>query len=121
MARVRNVQEVEFELALTGTLEDIYDLLVRSERDTLNRRKNGYATLDFAYEYRGDESDDVKVAVSLRDLPDVSFTLRADFSSPDAIAESAEDCEELALAVRAHLAQLRSRSGGSSRGRRWDD
>ena len=40
MGQAGNYDELEFELALTGVLEDIYDLKVRTDRDLLNRRRN---------------------------------------------------------------------------------
>lgn len=101
MARDRKYLELEYELALTGVLEDIFDLAVRSRRDPLNRRASGYATLDFKYQY--DDSDQVKVVVSVVGIEDASFALVADFANSDTIAASAEACENLALAVQAHL------------------
>ena len=117
MARDQEYQELEYELALTGVLEDIFDLAVRSGRDPLNRRKSGYATLDFKYQY--DESDQVKVVVSISGVEGASFALEADFSNPDTIAASAEACEELALVVRSHLGDTGAVDSGFDR--RFDD
>lgn len=118
MARSRKLQELEFELALTGVLEDIYDLRVRSERDLLDRRTRGYVVLEFRYEY-GSGEEDVKVVVSIQGVPDASFPLRADFSDSASIIQSAERCEDLAWAVQLHLDGLQSQEAQS--GRRWDD
>ncbi len=111
--------ELEFELALTGVLEDIYDLKVRTESDLLNRRRNGYATLEFHYQY-DQGSSDVKVVVSIQGVPGSSYVLQADFSDADSIAESADDCEELAMAVAARLGSVDD-PRSSEQWRRWDD
>ena len=111
--------ELEFELALTGVLEDIYDLKVRTERDLLNRRRNGYTTLEFHYQYdRG--SSDVKDVGSIPGVPGSSYVLHADFSDADRISESAEDCEELAMAVASYLASVDD-PRSSEQSRRRDD
>ena len=117
MTLAGNYDELEFELALTGVLEDIYDLRVRTDRDLLNRRRSGYSTLEFQYQY-DESSSEVKVVISIKGMAGSSFVLHADFRDADSIAESAENCEELALA-------LRQLSGDEAEpepeGRRWDD
>ncbi len=110
-------RELEFETALTGVLKDIYDLRVRSERDPLNRRRVGYATLAFDYEYDG---DDVKAVISIDGLSGSTFSLLASFSDAESIASSAEDCAELALAIRQHL-DANPAAPGASPARRLED
>ena len=95
---------MELELALTGMLEDVYDLAVRSDRDPLERRGQGMVTLHFDYEYDG--KDEAKVVVSIVGAESSSFALQVDFSNSETILESAEHCEDLALAVRARLDTL---------------
>ncbi len=116
MTLAGNYDELEFELALTGVLEDIYDLKVRTDRDLLNRRRLGYSTLEFQYQY-DEASSDVKVVTSIKGVSGSSFVLHADFRDADTIAESAENCEELALALR----QLAVGEDEPAGGRRWDD
>ncbi len=112
----RKFKELEFEMALTGVLEDVYDLRVRSARDPLNRRTRGYATLEFRYEYKG---NDVEVGVSIRGVPESPVPLHADFSDSEAIAHSAEGCDNLAWAVRGYLEDQGVDTNRIER--RWDD
>lgn len=120
MTEKRRLKEMEFELALTGFLEDIYGLNVRAEGDPLARRRNGYATLVFHYHYaRGGR--DVKAVVSIQERPEASFSFTADFSTPQSIAESAEDCEDLAFSVQEFLEEQEMALSAASSGRRWDD
>ena len=112
-----NYDELEFELALTGVLEDIYDLRVRTDRDLLNRRLSGYSTLEFQYQYDVSSSA-VKVVISLKGEAGSSFLLHADFRDADSIAESAENCEGLALGLRQVEDGEKERT---EKGRRWDD
>ncbi len=118
MAGTIKVQELEFEIALTGVLDDIYDLAVRSRRDPLDRRENGFVLLDFDYQYDAG-SDDVKVVVSVDGVPDVSFALCADFSNSETLMRSAEACEDLALSLRSQFDE--SGIAASAPARRWDD
>ncbi len=104
MASPRKLQEMEFELVLTGVLEDVYDLAVRSDRDPLERRDHGMVVLHFDYEY--DRGGHAKVVVSIVGEASSTFALQADFSNSETILESAEPCEDLALAVRARLEAL---------------
>jgi hypothetical protein len=99
MAASRKSAELEFELALTGVLDDIYDLPVRTSRDALKKGRSGYATLVFHYQYQED-SDQVKVVVGIKGIAGASFPLLADFADADTIAETAEQCEDLALGLR---------------------
>ena len=114
----RRLQEMEFEIALTGVLDDIYDLPVRSERDPLERRTRGSAVLAFAYPYDND-SPTVKVVVSIAGIEDATFTVNADFSNSESILESAECCEDLALAIREYLETRHPDDVVLER--RWDD
>ena len=124
MRRSQRLEEMEFELALVGALEDTYGVAVRVHGDPLNRRRKGYATLDFGYFCSEgedlDAGEDVKVVVSIRGVPGASFSFTANFSEPDSVIRAAEDCENLALAVR-------EQAGGESLpddeelDRRWND
>lgn len=128
MTLAGNYDELEFELALTGVLEDIYDLKVRTDRDLLNRRRTGYTTLEFQYQY-DESSSEVKVVLSVKGETDSSFVLHADFRDADTISESAENCEEVALALRRVVDGENEQPDGGRRldderspdGRRWDD
>ena len=101
MSEGRKFQELEFELVLTGVLEDIYDLPVRSAREKLERSP-GCAVLNFTYEY-GAGDDDVKAVVSIVGEPDTSFSIRADFTDSWTVADSASPSEDLAWAIKEHL------------------
>ena len=118
MASPQRLQEMEFELALTGVLEDIYDLPVRSEADPLDRRSDGCAILCFDYQ-RDADANEVKIVVAIDGSGDASYTMRADFTNSATILESAEICEELAFAIGAWLEA--SAAAGARPARRWDD
>ncbi len=110
---------MEFELALIGALEDLYSVNVRVQSDPLNRRCDGYATLEFDYFSAEPDSDDVKVVVSIEGVPGASFAFTADFDDPDSVLRAADHCEDLALAVGEYLG---SRTPGQETpARRWDD
>ena len=116
MARPYKLKELEFESALTGVLEDVYDLAVRSSRERLERR--GCAVLEFAYEY-GSRDSEVKVVVSIEGPQEASFSIPADFSDSWTIAESADPSDDLAWAVQQRLEEIGG--GVSPMMRRWDD
>ncbi len=118
MASPHRVQEMEFELALTGVLEDVFDLPVRSEADPLDRRSEGCAVLRFDYQ-RDADSSDVKIVVAIDGVPDASYAMRGDFTNSATIMGSVESCEELALAIRAWLDAAENDGAGPAR--RWDD
>lgn len=103
MSNSRRMQEMEFELALLGVLEDLYELNIRVEGDPLNRRKNGYATLRFDYHYPNGNQGDVKVDVSIEGVANATFSFAADFDDSASVYRAADDCEELALAIREYL------------------
>lgn len=121
MGKQQRLQEMEFELALTGTLEDIYDLDVRMDKDPLNRRANGYATLSCDYHTAVSDPDEVKIVVSIEGVKGSSFAFRADFSNSESIVDSAEQCEALAMAVQAHLDGPAGCEPDVPLGRRVDD
>ena len=93
MRRSQRLEEMEFELALVGALEDMYGVAVRVHGDPLNRGRKGYATLDFDYFCsEGEDPDageDVKVVVSIRGVPGASFSFTANFSEPDSVMRAA--------------------------------
>lgn len=103
----RRLLEMDFELALTSNLEEVYGLRVRSERDPLNRAKSGFITLRFAYDYRAGRACGcatlarVRVSVEGRALGEYRF--HVDLADPDAVDAAAADCEDLALGLCAHL------------------
>ena len=111
----KRCMELEFELAVTGILEDIYDLQVCTKGDAVNRRRSGYAALAFDYEY-GEEL--AKVVIRIDGCPE-SFAMEADLETPEDAIQSAQDCEDLALAIRTHLDSLPGADDSSQR--RWDD
>jgi hypothetical protein len=104
VASRRKLQQLEFEMALTGVLSDVYDLAVRSDRDPLERRGRGLVTLHFDYEYDGKQA--AKVCVSIVGQDSSTFSLPVDFSNTETILESAEQCEDLALAVQSRMDDL---------------
>jgi hypothetical protein len=119
----RKELERELELAIVDVLEQDHDLDVRLAGDHWNRRQRNVATLGFKYHWEENE-DTAKVVISIDGVPDCSHVLRADFSSPDAIERSAEDCESLALSVHTYLQDAREADATGSNGeacRRWDD
>ena len=119
MKQTRRLDEMEFELALIGALEDLYGVNARVQGDPLNRRRDGYATLEFGYFSPELDSDDVKVVVSIEGVPGASFSFTADFDDPDSVLSAADGCEDLALAVRESIDQRGPDEDGPSR--RWDD
>ena len=112
----KRCQQLEFELAVTGILEDVYDLDVCADGDPMNRRTQGIATLEF--EYGKLDGSRAKVEVKIQGQAE-SFPMTADFASPESIIESAQACEAVAAAVRAFMDER----GGSTSDfeRRWDD
>ncbi len=86
----------DFEHALFEFLEQDHDLRVRKHGDNFERRTDGYATLDFKYSYDATHPSEAKVVVQIVGDEPASFTIVADFSTPQTIQSSAEDCEDLA-------------------------
>lgn len=128
MRRSRRLDEMEFELALVGALEDMYGVAVRVHGDPLDRRRKGYATLEFDYfcseSEDPDAPDDVKVVVSIQGVPGASFSFTADFQDADSVQRAAEDCEDLALAIREWLGdadEAEELPEGDAIDRRWND
>lgn len=121
MVSERRQRELEFELAVTGVLDDIYDLRVRTERDPLNRRRNGYTTLDFEYRYPSGDAAVVEVCVKAREWPGLHLAMKADFSSQESVYESAESCEDLALELRERFDAAADRVPPCREGRRLED
>jgi len=116
------MQEMEFELALLGVLEDLYELNIRVDGDPLNRRKNGYATLIFDYHYPNGNQGDVKIDVSIEGVANATFSFAADFDDSASVYRAADDCEELALTLREFLGDEPSVDLLDEEfGRRWDD
>lgn len=121
MGGTHRLEEMDFEMALTANLEEVYGLQVRAEGDPLNRRKNGYTTLQFGYTYRDDKNPSmarVKVGIEGRKRP--SYRFDVDLADPDSVETAADDCEALAMGIRALLEQ-RSESMSSDFSRREED
>lgn len=112
----KRCQQLEFELAVTGVLEDVYELDVCSATDPMNRRSSGMAMLEFVY--GKPDGSSIKVDVKIQGQPE-SFPMSVDFASPESIIESAQSCDALAEAVRL----FQDERGGSTGEfeRRWDD
>ena len=118
-------QEREFEDLLLDVLEQDYDLSVRHAQEKVDRRKRDIATLTF--EYRYDSPREAKAVVRVSGVPDFKALLPVDFSSPDGMRRSAEDCEALVLYLSEHLSEVREKNyseaaaGRLRWGRREDD
>ncbi len=122
MSSSRRMQQMEFELALLGVLEDLYDLNIRVEGDPLNRRRNGYATLIFDYDYPNGHPGDVKIVVSIAGVANASFSFAADLNDSENLFHAVDDCEELALTIREYLGDEPDADPLEQEfGRRWDD
>lgn len=121
----RRVLEHEFEELLLDVLEQDYDLAVRHAADRLDRRKRDIATLQFEWHY--DKARAAKVVVRVAGVADFKAILPVDFSSPDGMRRSAEDCESLVLHLTEYLEEKREKTlveAGAGRvpwGRREDD
>ncbi len=122
----QRLDEMEFEISLVGVLEDMYGINVRVKGGPLNRRRKGYSTLEFGYFYPEGGADDpeageeVKVVVSVQGVPGASFSFMADLQGPDSVMRAADDCENLALAIRQHVAGEPT-PGDEVVDRRWTD
>jgi hypothetical protein len=117
--------EREFEDLLIGVLTQDHDLAVRHPEDRLERRRQGVATLQFKYHYSS--ADQAKVRVGIQDVGEFCCVMAVDFSSPEALQRSSEECESLALFLMEHLGAQReglARAGAAGKiryGRREDD
>jgi len=124
MAGADRMLEMDFELALTANLEEIYGLQVRVDGDPLNRRKAGYTTLRFQYAYPSRDPADAKVDVSVVGQNGSSHSFRVDLTCADSIEQAAAGCEDLAFAI-GPRATPEARSGPGDSGkpprRREDD
>jgi len=121
----RAKREREFEGLLIDVLTQDYDLPVRHGGDRLERRRRGLASLVFEYHYSSPTQ--AKVIVKVEGMPSFSNMLPLDFSSAEAVARCAEDCEALALFLMEHLEHAEEElldeyaTGRLSYGRREDD
>ena len=119
MGGTHRLDEMDFEMALTANLEEVYGLQVRAEGDPLNRRKNGYTTLQFGYVYKDEKNPSrarVKVGIEGRKRPAYRFDV--DLADPESVETVADDCEALAMGIRAWLdrhAELGDPSGFTRR------
>jgi hypothetical protein len=118
-------REREFEGLLLDVLTQDYDLPVCHAKDRLERRRRGLAALAFEYHYSSPSQ--AKVVVKVDGLPSFSNLLPVDFSSSEAAARCAEDCEALALFLMEHLDHAEDElldqyaAGELTYGRREDD
>jgi hypothetical protein len=121
----RRALEREFEELLLDVLEQDYDLSVRQASDRLERRKRDVAMLEFEYHYEGTHA--AKAVVRVGGVPSFKALLPVDWSSPEALRSSAEDCEALVLFLTEHLENVREKTlaaaaaGRIRWGRREDD
>ncbi len=118
--------EHQFEKALIEVLAHEYDLDVRHPDDSLERRRQGTATLRFAYRHTAD-GETAKVIVTVDSARNFSAVLPLDLRSGRAIERSAENCETLVRFLQDHLAErseMAFEEAGQDRlkyGRRDDD
>ena len=103
MSGTQRLQEMEFELALTGNLEEIYGLRVRADGDPLNRRRAGYTTLCFGYQYADGDLASARVRVEIEGRKRPAYRFEVDLANPDSVEKVASDCEALALGIRSYL------------------
>jgi hypothetical protein len=121
----RKALEREFEELLLDVLEQDYDLAVRHSGNRLDRRKRGIAVLEF--EFHHDSLSEAKCVVRVSGVADFKAILPVDFSSPDGMRRSAEDCEALVLYLAEHQEKAREQTlsaaaaGRMRWGRREDD
>jgi len=121
----RRALESEFEELLLDVLEQDYDLAVRQATERIERRKRDLATLQFEWHY--DRARGAKAVVRVAGVADFKAILPVDFTSPDALRRSAEDCESLVLYLTEYLEEKREKAltevGAGRRpwGRREDD
>src|SRR5262245_58823796 len=121
MSGTQRLQEMEFELALTGNLEEIYGLRVRADGDPLNRRRSGYTTLCFGYQYEAGDLSNARVRVEIEGRKRPAFRFEVDLANPEAVEKVAADCEALALGIRSYLEDQPAAGESSQERRREDD
>jgi hypothetical protein len=119
VGRRRRLDELEFETALVGALEDGYGLRVRAERDRLDRRRHGYASLSFDYTYDSSKSSCAVVTVRIEGV-DVSQQFRVDLSDRETIEIAIAGAEPLALAIHTRLEHEKPDADAPGR-RRFED
>ncbi len=105
MGESQRLREIEFELALTSQLELAYGLRVRSHTDLLDRRRAGYTTLHFGYQYPKAPRRRTRVKVGIEGRRRPSYRFEVDLADSEQVESAASDCESLALAIREHLAE----------------
>ncbi len=118
--------ELRFEKALIEVLSQDYDLDVRLSADSLDRRREGVATLSFSYRYPPDKNS-AKAIISVDGAGHFSNVLPVDFRNRKGIESSAENCRTLVEFLKGHLAECREKeleateAGPLKYGRRDDD
>jgi len=117
----QRLQEMEFELALTSQLEEVYGLRVRSAADPLDRRKAGYTTLCFGYQENPRKPGSTRVRVEIEGRARPSYRWEVDLSDVDQVESATSDCEALALAIQDHLQENGNDSSGAAFRRREED
>src|SRR5258706_3501296 len=121
----RRALESEFEQLLLDVLEQDYDLAVRHATERIERRKRDLATLQFEWHY--DKTRAAKAVVRVAGVAHFKAILPVDFTSPEGLRRSAEDCESLVLYLTEYLEEKRDkalvevRAGRRPWGRREDD
>jgi len=103
MGESQRLREIEFELALTSQLEVAYGLRVRSDADLLDRRRAGYTTLSFGYQYPRGARRRTRVNVGIEGRRRPTYRFELDLADAEQVENVASDCEGLALAIQEHL------------------
>jgi hypothetical protein len=95
---------------------------VRVEGDPLNRRKAGYTSLCFQYDYPNEDPADAKVEVTIHGRRSTSHSFQVDLTCADSIEHAAASCEDLAFAIGpGRKREARTPRNGASPRRREDD
>ena len=126
MSEDRDELELRFEKALIDVLVQDNDLDVRHSDECLDRRREGVATLSFAYRHSADKIS-AKAVITVDGAGHFSTLLPVDFRNRKGIERSAENCQTLVEFLKSHLAECREKEldteehGPLKYGRRDDD
>jgi hypothetical protein len=94
---------------------------VRANGDPLNRRRAGYTTLCFGYQYEDETPSSARVRVEIEGRKRPAFRFEVDLANPDDVEKAASDCEALALGIRSYLEDHPPTVDVPEVGRREDD
>jgi hypothetical protein len=113
--------ELEFQLAVATYLSDECGLPVHVEGDVLNRRRSGYAMLQFQFRYPEGPNGPARVKVAVGGSSG-SRSFSVQLRDPEDVAKVLGECEELAPHIREALEQApQAPTPPGGRGRREDD